>query len=149
MFGYGQTKSSVANKIKVTLWTSSNGKKTYMDINPGRTMAVVYKSTLKDDGGVDEEQFEESLGLQLEKIRGLGQDGKELGQGGYGAHVTIVGVDGLVTCDRERVSKVLRKKKGGRCIYRIVVDHGNKVKTTHPGTHSGMLCLDERWELPG
>lgn len=150
--GYGQTKSSVVNKIGATVWGSSDGKKTYIDIYPGRANALVYKSTLKDGGGVDEEQVEEPLVLQLEKMRALGQEGVMLPgqQGGYGADVTIFGVDGVVKCDRERVSRVLRKKKGGRCIYRIVVDHGNKVKTTHPGKRCDCtMYLDERWLYGG
>ena len=64
----------------------------------------------------------------------------------YGAHVTILGADGVVKCDRESVSKVLRKKKGGKCIYRLVVDHGKKVKTTHPGKHDRcVMFIDDAW----
>ena len=154
--GYGQTKSSVVNKIGATVWASSDGKKTYIDIDQdlvGRG-AMIHKSTLKDGGGVDEEQVEEPVGLQLEHMRArLGQGGFPLlGQQEqlYGADVTIFGVDGVVKCDRERVTKVLRKKKGGRCIYRIVVDHGNKVKTTHPGKRCDCtMYLDERWLYGG
>jgi hypothetical protein len=151
--GLGQTKSSVANKIGATVWASSDGKKTYIDIDQGLGLvgrrAMVYKSALNDSGVKDEETSDEPLSLQLEHMRAMfGQDGKEFGQGGYGAHVTIVGVDGVVKCDRERVSKVLRKKKGGRCIYRLVVDHGNKVKTTHPGKRCDCtMYLDEAWLL--
>jgi hypothetical protein len=142
--GYSQTKSSVVNKIGATVWASSDGKKTYIDIDQGLVgrRGMIYKSTLKDGGGVAEEQVDAPVGLQLEHMRA------RLGQGGYGAHVSILGVDGVVKCDRERVSKVLRKKKGGRCIYRLVVDHGNKVKTTHPGKRCDCtMYLDERWDL--
>jgi hypothetical protein len=149
-----QTKSSVAREIGVTISSSSNGKITLIDIDQGFQKSLgrvhVYKSALNDSGVKDEETGDESFGLQLEHIRrslALGQDGKELGQERvYGAHVTILGADGVVKCDRESVSKVLRKKKGGKCIYRLVVDHGKKVKTTHPGKHDRcVMFIDDAW----
>lgn len=149
MFGYGQTKSTVVNKIGATICGSSDGIKTYIDIDPRYANAVVYKSTLKDGGAVAEEHTSSPLTLQLEHMRAMvGQEAYQMsGQEarGYEGYITIVGVDGVVKCDREKVSKVLRKKKGGRCIYRIVVDHGKKVKTTHLGEHSGQIFLDEMW----
>jgi hypothetical protein len=144
--GLAQTRSSVARELGVTISSSSSGKRTCIDIDQGspKALVFVYKSALNDSGVKDEETSDESLalGLQLENMRqGFGEDRK-----GFAAHVTIVGVDGVVKCDRERVSKVLRKKKGGRCIYRLVVDHGNKVKTTHPGKRCDCtMYLDEIW----
>ena len=140
-----ETISSITHGNQVEISTSKSGSFTYINIETIAPTAVLYKSQIIDNA-VREKIDQYPMFLQLEKMRlQLGREDSDPHTYPYQAIMSIHSVkDGIVKCDREQVLKVLRKKKGGRCIYQVVVDHGNKSKTTHPGEHSDCtIYIDE------
>jgi hypothetical protein len=138
---YG-TSSSVTGEIKIDAWASKNGEYSFIDLEPrdlANWQSMVYKSTLKKGpDGTDETEImsevkEQDIAHIMEEIR------QEVQYGSVYQHEAYMSVyseeGGYVVCNNEEIYKILRKKKDGKCIYRIVVKKGARANRIYHGTH--------------
>jgi hypothetical protein len=106
------------------------------------------------NNGFESEVKEETFIKQLEEIR-KDQLGQELLDrvvqpqqiaAIQGAYVSIYnGEKGHGVCNNERIWRVLRKKKDGKCIYRIVIKKGARANRIAHGKHRKCVMYIDRY----
>jgi hypothetical protein len=142
-----ETSSSVSSGLGIDAWESEDGKYIFVDMpaNIGNVKSLVNRSQLKNEEPVSEVK-ERSLIAELDEMRepnlGVVPDDESLARYGY---VSIYnGEKGHAVCDKERIWRVLRKKKDGKCIYRIVIKKGARANRIAHGKHRKCVVYIDR-----
>ena len=158
------TDSSVTSGVEIDVWMSVGGENSYFDLDPelGNVESVVHSSTLVNELPVSEvkgEKFAQSLDevrqQVLEEVRR--QQGfpevdpdppiSEIFFSQY-HRLSILSIynedGGYAVCNNEPIWRILRKKKDGKCIYRIVVKNGVRANRIHHGKHRKCIMYLDR-----
>jgi hypothetical protein len=152
-----ETSISVTSGIVVDVWPSENGTYIYLDLDPEieNVQSLVNISRLVGDAPLSEVK-ENLLVMELDEIRGkaeLREAELAVVPGGRRrvAHVSVhsAGEGGYGVCDNEEIYRVLRKKKDGKCIYRIVVKKGVRANQIAHGKHQTcVMYIDQQIVQP-
>ena len=140
-----ETSSSVSGGVWVDAWESEDGKYIFVDMPASieNVKSIQHISKLLDDKKTPVSEVKErSLIAELEEMREA-----NLGviQGGGYANVSIYnGEKAYGVCDNERIWRVLRKKKDGKCIYRIVIKKGAMANRIAYGKHRKCVMYIDR-----
>jgi hypothetical protein len=137
-----EASSSVTGGIGLDVWVSENGKYTYWDLlDIADIMSMVYRSTLKEEGE-ESEVKEETVINHLDQIREAKIQPARLRE-----HVLVSvynGEKGIAVCNNEVIWRILRKKKDGKCIYRIFVKNGARANQIVRGKHRKCIMYLDR-----
>jgi hypothetical protein len=169
--GYN-TESSVTGGLKIDVWMSADGEYSLFDLDPAdqfqlaNVESVVHSSTL-GDGLPESEVKRGSFAQLLEEVRQQKLEGAldEVGRADlmaevdplrydpsqyplssqYRVSVHSAGEGGYGVCNNEKIWRVLRKKKDGKCIYRIVVKNSVRANRIHHGKHRKCIMYIDRY----
>ena len=120
-----RTKSSVTPRVSFEISSSKNGRCTYFDVSGGDTAELkthVYASEIPERPRSRLESVSNvDFVLHLEEVK------QQIFQE-YPIMSVYNSVDKHVVCNNEKIYKIMRKKKDGKCIYRVIVKHGVAAK---------------------
>jgi hypothetical protein len=134
--GAYETLSSVSGGLGIEARESKNGNYVLIDIAPENietVKSIQHKSRLVDNAP-ESEVTEKLLVTHLEETREFVLGVEPDGWVGY-VSIYSGGKGGYGVCDNEKIWKVLRKKKDGKCIYRMVVKKGARANRIAYGKH--------------
>ena len=125
-----ETLNSVTGVIGLNAWKSTNGEYTCIDLEPAEKLANIM-SVVHIPGSFMSEVKKVSFLGELDEIKQkaseefrratLRQAADEITPE-YEAYVSVYNVEGgHNVCSNEAILKIMRKKKDGKCIYRIVL----------------------------
>jgi hypothetical protein len=143
------TKSSVTPGVPFEISSSKNGRCTYFDVSGGDIAELkthVYTSEIPERPTPRLESVSNvNFVLHLEEVKRPQEDALR----GYQNQIMSVynGENKHVVCNNEQVHKIMRKKKDGKCIYRIVVKHGVAARQMAYGKYQN--CTFYLDNLPG
>jgi hypothetical protein len=147
-----RTKSSVTPGVPFEISSSKNGRCTYFDVSVkdiAELTTCVYASELPERQTLRLESVSNvNFVLYLEEVKRPQEDALR----GYQNQIMSVynGEYKHVICNNEQVHKIMRKKKDGKCIYRIVVKHGVAARQIAYGKYQNCtFYLDNIRHLPG
>jgi hypothetical protein len=105
---------------------------------------VVHSSTIVGDDEKPKVE-ERNFVVILEEVRQ--QEARNLQS--KKAHLSIYSEDGgYAVCNNEKIDKILRKKKDGKCIYRIVIKNSVRANRIHHGKHRKcIIYIDRYWPM--
>jgi hypothetical protein len=145
------------------IWASKNGEYMYMDLEPkdlANWQSVVHSSRLA--AAVEAEPGQAQPMISEVKNRLLVEIMEEVKrekpeevdpskqQEPYGVFLSIYseelysGEKSFAVCNNEEIHKILRKKKDGKCIYRIVVKNGARANRIYHGKHRKCIMYIDR-----
>jgi hypothetical protein len=143
--------SSVTGGFEIDVWRSADRAYSLFDIEPeqlANVESVVHSSTIGDD---EDEMLPKSEVKQriffagiLEEVRRALAEVDPLKQ--YAIwNLSIYNEDGgHAVCNNEEIHKILRKKKDGKCIYRIVVKNSVRANRIYHGKHRKCIIYLDR-----
>jgi len=143
--GYN-TESSVTGGFIIDVWMSAGGGYSFFDLEPQyqfeNVRSVVHSSTIVGDDEIKSEVEERDFVQILEEVRQ--QEARNLQS--KKAHLSIYSEGGgYAVCNNEKIDKILRKKKDGKCIYRIVINKGVRANRIHHGKHRKCIIYIDRY----
>ena len=145
--GYN-TETSVTGGFKIDVWMSEGGGYSFFDLEPQyqfeNVRGVVHSSTIVGDDEKPKVE-ERNFVVILEEVRQ--QEARNLQS--KKAHLSIYSEDGgYAVCNNEKIDKILRKKKDGKCIYRIVIKNSVRANRIHHGKHRKcIIYIDRYWPM--
>jgi len=148
-----ETSSSVTGGMDIEAWEPENGKYMYLDLDPvdaqlTNVKSLFYKSRLVEDAPEPVSEVEEKLLVtHLDEMRAIDLDVVPGGEYGVNAFLSIysAGEGGYAVCNNERIYRILRKKKDGKCIYRIVMKKGVRANRIAHGKHQTcVMYIDQQ-----
>ena len=156
--GYN-TESSVTGGFIIDVWMSACGGYSFFDLEPQyqfeNVRSMVHSSTIVGDDEIKSEVEERGFVVILEEVRQqyIIQEADEPEQlqearnlQSKKAHLSIYSEDGgYAVCNNEKIDKILRKKKDGKCIYRIVVKNSVRANRIHYGKHRKCIIYIDRY----
>jgi hypothetical protein len=168
------TESSVIGGIALDAWMSAGGEYSYFDLKPEQLAtveSVFHISTLVDELPVSEVKegnfvqiLDEVRQRAFEEVRQ--QDPADVDpypldlvssqfdplidplRSQYHRLSIYNGEKGIDVCNNEPIWRILRKKKDGKCIYRIVVKNGVRANRIHHGKHRKCIMYMDRKTYP-
>jgi hypothetical protein len=149
---YG-TSSSVSDRVDIETWESKDRKYSFVDIpDIGNVNSIQHISGFVYDKKAPVSKVKERrLVDELEEIRKAyegayaGARDAYAGDSARYGYVSIYnGENGHGVCDNEQIWRVLRKKKDGKCIYRIVVKKGARANRIAHGKHRKCVVYIDR-----
>ena len=157
------TKSSVTSGLKIDVWASKSGEYSLFDLKTkdlATWQSVVHISRLAAAVEAEPGQAQPMISevknrllvdimeeVKREKLEEVDQSKQ---QGLYGVFLSIYseelydGEEGYGVCNNEEIHKILRKKKDGKCIYRIVVKNGAMANRIYHGKHGKCIMYIDR-----
>ena len=156
------TESIVTGGLKLDVWMSAGREYTYVDLEPvelANVESVSHISTIVNERPESEVKGRSAIQL-MEEVRQ--QVWEEVRRQALFAEVdpdpldperffsqylvSVYSMDGgLTVCNNEPIWRILRKKKDGKCIYRIVVKNGVRANRIHHGKHRKcIMYLDQK-----
>ena len=152
--GYGaqrkayETSSSVSGGLDIEARESEDRIFSFIDLQAiENVQSLVNISKFVGDAPEPVSEVEErSLAIQLEEIREAQLDVVPGGgfPVGYGYMSIYNGEVGHSVCNNEQIYRILRKKKDGKCIYRIVVKKGVRANQIAHGKHQMCVMFIDR-----
>ena len=162
------TKSSVTSGLKIDVWMSARGEYSLFDLKTkdlsSNWQSVVHSSTIVDELPEPESEVKIERFAQLvdevrqaaldevkrEKLDEVDLDPSKQQELYDGVFLSIYseelynGEEGYTVCNNEEIHKILRKKKDGKCIYRIVVKNGAMANRIYHGKHGKCIMYIDR-----
>ena len=162
------TKSSVTSGLKIDVWASKSGEYSLFDLKTkdlsSNWQSVVHSSTIVDELPEPESEVKIERFAQLvdevrqaaldevkrEKLDEVDLDPSKQQELYDGVFLSIYseelynGEEGYTVCNNEEIHKILRKKKDGKCIYRIVVKNGAMANRIYHGKHGKCIMYIDR-----
>jgi hypothetical protein len=150
-----ETSTSVSGIAQMDVFESTDGKFVFIDIKPDieNVKSLVYRSRRLAEDALepDSEVKERSFAAELDDLR---ED--EFGVVSGGRRVAYVSIysrgklfsgekGGYAVCNNEQIWRVLRKKKDGKCIYRIVMKKGVRANRMAYGKHEKCVMYIHRY----
>jgi hypothetical protein len=158
-----ETSSSVSGGIDIEIWASKNGESWFIDLEPrdlANWQSVVHRSRFAaaaveaEPGQADQIMSEVRNRLVVEIMeevkRQIMAQEVDPSKQQAGVFLSIYSEElyseegGYAVCNNEAIYKILRKKKDGKCIYRIVVKKGARANRIYHGTHRKCVMYIDR-----
>jgi hypothetical protein len=154
-----ETSISVSGGLGIEAWTSKDGNYKILDIiDIENVKSLVNRSLLAEDAQTHHlrEINEQMLVTHLDELREIGlgvvpvPDDESLARYGnvsiYSRGKLFSGEKGgYAVCNNEQIWRVLRKKKDGKCIYRIVMKKGVRANRMAYGKHEKCVMYIHRY----
>ena len=156
--GYN-TESSVTGGFEIDVWMSADRAYSLFDIKPEQLVnveSVVHSSTIEDEM-LPKSEVKQRISFAgiLEEVRQANLMKATLRQANLAEvdpleqyalwNLSIYNEDGgHAVCNNEEIHKILRKKKDGKCIYRIVVKNSVRANRIYHGKHQKCIIYLDR-----
>ena len=156
-----ETSSSVSGIAQLDVFESEDRKYIFVDMPESieNVKSLVNRALLEEELAEDAQEpplrevKERSLIAELDELREIDLAVIQGGEGGgYYGYVSIYSrgkffsgeKGGYAVCNNEQILRVLRKKKDGKCIYRIVMKKGVRANRIAHGKHEKCVVYIEQ-----